>query len=42
MSLQRATLEGLEVRDSTWDEWMAAEAAQREKARAPAPPAQRR
>ena len=41
-SLQRATLEGLEVRDSTWDEWMAAEAAQREKARAPAPPLQRR
>lgn len=24
---QRATLEGLEVRDSTWDEWLAAEQA---------------
>jgi hypothetical protein len=41
-SLQRASLEGLEVRDSTWDEWMAAEAAQREKTRAPAPLLQRR
>lgn len=42
VNLQRATLDGLEVRDSTWDEWMAAEAAQREKPRAPSPPPQRR
>lgn len=29
-STQRATLDGLEVRDSSWDEWVAAEALLRE------------
>lgn len=31
---QRATLDGLEVRDSSWDEWVAAELAEAEQRKA--------